>query len=426
MRVFGMNPRASAVLGDEAREAHARARIEVLRGNHGQVDGLSRHDLVRIAVARVLSILWCRAHGAYQLRSELTLDSHLVAGPDLWSSVLAAVEAGRPEHIPIPAQSFVAWSSIAALAVKEGLTMVAMRARQIVVAPSELLGLLIEAAPELPGLIQAVESVWIGSKVGPVDTLSGRYLAAAVIRRHCALRDDWEPVSGKPCCPWLEIYQGPYRDATEERVSLLELLHPVLARSATYDFAAGALVALDQAASSTAQGDWEAQQTALRHAACLTDLLPSTSRWYGMGRIWCAVYSWRCGDVEGALDALRRLDVPAARQITGWISARSDARRVAEGLEARWYAERSLAAGTRAAWAHHEAGHFVRARDLGAELTARWPADGEAWAVFSGVLCAQSRFRDAKALVRIAIARGYDPELGQRLLERVQNGLCAK
>ena len=90
-------------------------------------------------------------------------------------------------------------------------------------------------------------------------------------------------------------------------MTLLELLHPVLARSVTYDLAAGTVVSLDQAASASARADPEAQQIALRHPVSLTDRVPSSSPWYRYGRVWSALYAWRCGDVDRALHALRRI-----------------------------------------------------------------------------------------------------------------------
>ena len=219
-----------------------------------------------------------------------------------------------------------------------------------------------------------VESVWSGARCRPVDAVLGRHLAAVVLARRQAIEDDWQPVPRHPRCPWLEIDQGPYRAVTAERVALAESLAHVLAASATFDIAAGAQVAMDQVAGASARGDWAACEVALRHAVCLTAEVPSTSPWFGYGRVWCAVYAWRCGDAERELEALGRIPTRASADAIEAIRAKADARRVADGLDERWWFESSLDAGSRAAWAHHDAGHVPALADTHrVELCAKRP-----------------------------------------------------
>ena len=420
-RLYEALARAAAVTGDRSREANAKARLAVLRGDHGPVE-----EHVQIAAAQLLSILWCRTHAAYQLPAERGLDLHIVADPSVWRHARHAIDAGRLDQVPIPGQGFAAWTSRSALAVRVGWPLEALRGVEVVLDPADLRGFLARAGSRLASLAAVVESVWSGVPGGLVDVLHGPPVAAVVVARRRTIEDDWESVSGGSSCPWLEVYQGPARKSALECVALVELLHPALARAAAYDLTAGALVAIDHVASALAQGDIEAHRVALGHAVALTDQLPVTSDWFGYGRVRCALHAWRCGDADQALKALGRLGTQASGEAMEAIQARSDARSVAGGLEERWRAEPCLDTGSRAVWAHHEAGHVLRARELASEMTFRWPDDGAAWAVLAALLCAQARYRDARFVARTALARGYDPDEGGRLVERVERGLSGE
>ena len=418
-RLYEALASVAAVLGDRNREVNARARAAALRGNNGS-DG----ELVRIAAARVLSILWCRSHGAFELGFERGLDPHIPADRAVWRRVRWAIEAGRLDQIPLPTEGFVAWSSRSVRPGQLGASCEVVSDLEVTVEPSDLLGVLEEAAPDLPALASAVRTVWSGEDGGPLDTLSGRHVAAVVIARRQAIEADWRPLPERPRCLFLEVWNGPYRDHSVERLALVELLHPVLALAARYDVAAGLVVALDQAASAFARDDAQALQVALGHVLSLSDQVASTSPWYGYGRVVCALYAWRCGDVDRALDALRPIGTQASTEAIEVIRATDDARRVAEDLEERWRSDPCLETGSRAADAHHEAGHLVRARTIACEVASRWPEDGAAWAALAGVLCRQARFRDAQAAARTSMERGLGPDLVRELLARVERGLC--
>ena len=421
-RLYEALAKAAAAAGDHYREVNAIARLSVLRGHAGPMD-----ELARIGAARLLSILWCRAHGGYELSVERRLDPQVPADPALWRAVRDAIDTGRLDQIPIPVEVFVAWTSLSALASQVGTGVGEVGEPCGAVGPTDLLGLLSEAAPDLGTIASAVEAVWSGTDAGPVDPVAGRYLAAVVIARRRAIEDDWQPLPGQPgCpCPWLEIYQqGPRPDTTVERVALMELLHPVLVRSASFDLVAAVLVVLDRAALACAQGEWEAQQIALRHVVPLTDQLSPTSAWYGYGRVLWALHVWRCGDVDGALAGLGCVNTAASADALAVIGAKSDAGFAAARWDEQWQSEPSPETGSCASWAHHHAGHVVRARELASEMTCRWPEDGGAWAALAGVLYAQARYRDAKLAVCTALERGYDPDLGRQLLARVARGLC--
>ena len=422
-RLYDALAKAAAVAGDHYREVQAIARLSVLRGDNGPMD-----ELARIGAARLLSILWCRSHGGYELGVERGLDPHVRADPALWRGVRDAIDAGCLDQIPIPVEVFVAWTSLSALVGRVGTAVGEVSEPCGAVGPTDLLGLLAEAAPDLGAIASAVEAVWSGTDAGPVDPVAGRYLAAAVIARRRAIEDDWQPLPGQPgCpCPWLEIYQGPRPDTTVERVALMELLHPVLVRSASYDLVAAVLVVLDRAALASARGEWEAQQIALRHAVSLTDQLSPTCAWFGYGRVLWALHVWRCGDADRALAGLRCVNTAASGDAIAVIGSKSDAGFAAARWDEQWQSEPSLETGSCAAWVHHHAGHVVRARELASEMTCRWPEDGGAWAALAGVLYAQARYRDAKLAVCTALKQGYDPAEGRRLLGRVEQALCVE
>ena len=418
-RLYEAIARAAAVTGDRNREAQAKARLEILRSEDGP-DGP-----VRLAVARLLCVLWCRAHGAYQLGPELELDCHVPADPSIWQGVRTAIDSGRLDQIPIPADLFVAWMCRTVLAAQIDRARDRLCEPRVEGDPHALRRLLDRARPYLAELAVMVESVWAGEP-GIVDPINGLAVARVAIVRRQTIQDDWEAIPGQARCPWLEMYQGPQRDDTLARVALAELLHPVLARSAAYDVRAGALVALDQAAAASAQADAEAFRVALGHVAALTDQLPPTSPWWGYGRVRCAMHLWQCGDPDQALMALERIATPAGAEAMATIRSYADVRRVAQGLEARWRDGPTVEAGSLAMWTHHEAGHIYWAREIAAEMTSRWPDDGAAWVVLGALLAAQNRYRDAQFVARTALARGCDPDSGQRLLERVQRALSGE
>lgn len=419
-RLYEAIARAAAVTGDRHREANAKARLEIFQSE-------DRPDApIRMAAARLLSVLWCRAHGAYQLGPEQELDPHVPANPSLWRLVRTAIDCGGLDQIPMPADSCVVWTCRAALAAQIDAVRGRLCEPRVEGDPEGLRRLLDRARPYLGELAAMVESVWSGTPGSVVDPINGLAVARVAIVRRQTIQDDWEGLEGQARCPWLELHQGPQREDTVARVALAELLHPVLARSAAYDVRAGALVALDQAASASAQADAEGFRVALGHAATLTDQLPPTSPWWGYGRVRCAVHLWQCGDPDQAIMALERIATPAAAEAMATVRSYADVRRVAQGLEARWRDEPTLEAGSLAMWTHHEAGHLFWAREIAAEMTSRWPDDGAVWAVLGALLAAQNRYRDAQFVARTALDRGCDPDEGQRLLERVESALCVQ
>ena len=95
-RLYEALAAASREAGDEARAAEARRRAEALEGSLvGPSIG------AHAASARLLSILWCRAHDTLLLDAERGLDPDVAAAPELWRSVRAAIDEGRISDVPL-------------------------------------------------------------------------------------------------------------------------------------------------------------------------------------------------------------------------------------------------------------------------------------------------------------------------------------
>ena len=240
-------------------------------------------------------------------------------------------------------------------------------------------------------------------------------VVSVLLERRAALEADWVPGRAEPERIWYELHQGAQRPDTIERLELIRGLHPVLARIGSVVPFGPVAVYLDRAAESEARGDYADERAALQAGIELSEAVPDLDqREHATVRL--GLLAWReakLTEVARLLGPLRgRQAVELRERIDGAEPERLALHQARESLRRRTDAVR----GGRYAWAHADAGHTVRALEVGQALCDQFPARGVPEALLGGLLLEQARCRDAVPVLTSALQLGFDATLGEALL----------
>ena len=386
-------------------------------------DGWAPLDTVvpHAAAAALLSILWSVSRDTLLLDAERGLDRHISRSVEVWGAVQAAVAAGRIDDIPLPCELCSVWgihSSALPAPVGTGTP----------VPRSVLRGCLVEThrAGELAEIGRLVDDVWGGGEAEIEHSIASQAVVAGVFRRRAAIEDGFDPVSGEPNDMFLEAFQGAQRAATVGRVELIGQMYSVLMSVARLDPLAGAFAHMDFAAAAYAQGEWARVEHALVQAAAVTARASPDSSWWRHESECLGVHRWSSGEVAAARAILEELGTPRARTVLETIASKEPQRAVAAARDSEWERSPSFAAASRRIWAHRDAGHAILAICLASELACEFGAEPLAWATWATLLCQHGRYRSAYQPARTALALGYDPERGARLLATIEAGMAGQ
>ena len=373
------------------------------------------------ATATVLSILWCVSRDTLLLDAERGLDRHISRSVEVWGAVQAAVAAGRIDDIPLPCELCSVWGiHSSALPAPVGTSTPVPR--------SVLRGCLAEThrAGELAEIVRLVDDLWGGGDAEIEHSIASQAVVAGVFRRRAAIEDGGEPVLGEPPDIFLEAWQGAQRPAIVGRVELIGQMYSVLMSVARLDPLAGAFAHMDFAAAAYAQGEWARVERALVQAAAVTARASPDSSWWRHESECLGVHRWSSGDVAAAREILEELGTPRARTVLGHIAAKAPQRAAAAARDREWERCPSSAAGRARVWAHRDAGHAILAMGLATQLPQTYPDEPLAWATLAQLLCQHGRYRSAYQPARTALALGYDPERGARLLATIEAGMAGQ
>ena len=388
-------------------------------------DGWAPLDTVvpHAAAAALLSILWSVSRDTLLLDAERGLDRHIPRSVEVWGAVQAAVAAGRIDDIPLPCELCSVWgihSSALPAPVGTGTP----------VPRSVLRGCLAEThrAGELAEIGRLVDDVWGGGEAEIEHSIASQAVVAGVFRRRAAIEDGFDPVSGEPNDMFLEAFQGAQRAATVGRVELIGQMYSVLMSVARLDPLAGAFAHMDLrcrclcpgrvGAGGARAGSGAAAVTAAR----VSGFFLVAPRIGVSGR--ASVVVGRSGRQPGR--SLRSWAPP------GPVRSSKPSRRRNRSERLR---RRGIRNGSGPPVSQLRAGEFgpTAMRDMRFWPFA-WPrsspqtfaAEPLAWATLATLLCQHGRYRSAYQPARTALALGYDPERGARLLATIEAGMAGQ
>ena len=390
---------AAHLAGDEALERSARGAMDEIERATG---GRDLDPVVHTMTGQIVCICWLLAHGIGLLEAERELVDVQPCGESLWAEFRRALVERDWGRVPIPpAELFRNWY-----------------VQRVPTMPGALVDCLrtSAAAGLLETMVSAAE-VLLGG--GPPEDLTApgpAYVVGALFERRVQLEASWTPIAGEPPSIWYEHHQGARRPETLERIELIRGLQPVMTRCRNATAFAPVSVYLDRAAEAEARGDFADERAALEVAVQLSEAVSDTSEQRHYAAVRLAVLNWREGNYFAAERLLAPLAGAQAAEARDWIATKKAERdALRQALEA-FRSSTDLLHGSRLAWAHEDAGHSVRALEVGRALIERFPDQPAAEAVLGGLLFEQHRCRDAVDAFRSALARGFERILGEALL----------
>ena len=399
---------AAYIAGDEELERSAREAIEEIERAFGECD---LDADVHTMSARIVCACWCLVHGTGLLEAERELVDVQPAGESLWAELRRALIEGRWESLPIPpAAFFQAW-----------------HVQRVPTMPGALVDCLRTSAASglLEAMVSAAEVLLGGGAVEDLKAPGPGYVVGALVERRVKLEAGCAPIAGEPRSVWYEYHQGARRPETVERIELIRELQPVMLRCRDGSAFAAVSVYLDRAAEAESRGDCTDERTALQIAAELSEQVSDNPEQRHYAAVRVALLAWREGHVGKAERLLAPLAGALAAEARERIAAKAEERVALRQALEEFESSTDLRHGARLAWAHQDAGHTVRALAVGRALIERFPDEPAADAVLGGLLYEQHRCRDAVDVFRSALARGFDPVIGEALLAQAASRIGA-